>query len=199
MKDVLPFGKPPRARKCERDPALGKVDALHQRTNAMIHALQLRQARVLWLCLGTAMLWPGSSATAEDLPTTTVEIGSASFRVEVASNDAQRMRGLMFRESLPDDQGMLFVFEQELPLSFWMKNTRIPLDMLYFDGQARLVSIQRNVPPCVTAYCPSYAAEGPSRFVLELNGNRSEALGLERGAPICERSGSPLTPLPRCP
>jgi len=60
------------------------------------------------------------------------------------------------------------------------------------------VSIQRNVPPCVTAYCPSYAAEGPSQFVLELNGNRSNALKLARGAVICERSDRPITPLPRC-
>lgn len=153
-------------------------------------------AVTLWVAC--AVGWPSSFALAESLPTTSVEIGNAAFVVEVASNDAQRMRGLMFREAMPADHGMLFVFEQELPLSFWMKNTRIPLDMLYFDRTARLVSIQSNVPPCVTAYCPSYAAEGPSQFVLELNGNRSKALQLSRGAPICERSERPLTPLPPC-
>ena len=153
-------------------------------------------AFVLWIACVASGISPG--LLAETLPTTTVEVGSVAFVVEVASNDAQRMRGLMFREAMPADHGMLFVFEQELPLSFWMKNTRIPLDMLYFDRAARLVSIQRNVPPCVTAYCPSYAAEGPSQFVLELNGNRSEPLKLSRGAPICECSERPLTPLPPC-
>jgi uncharacterized protein len=152
----------------------------------------------VWL-MGCAIGATTPTLAAESLPTTTVEVGSAAFVVEVARNDAQRMRGLMFREALPADHGMLFVFEQELPLSFWMKNTRIPLDMLYFDRKAQLVSIQRNVPPCVTAYCPSYAADGPSQFVLELNGNRSTTLKLSRGAPICERSTRPLTPLPRCP
>lgn len=154
------------------------------------------RAATLWLACAMGSMSP--VARPESLPTTTVELGSAAFVVEVADTDAQRMRGLMFRDAMPADHGMLFVFEQELPLSFWMKNTRIPLDMLYFDRAARLVSIQSNVPPCVTAYCPSYAAEGPSQFVLELNGNRSKELQLSRGAPICERSERPLTPLPPC-
>lgn len=154
------------------------------------------RAVILWLACAAGSTSP--LARTESLPTTTVEIGNAAFVVEVANNDGQRMRGLMFREAMHADHGMLFVFEQELPLSFWMKNTRIPLDMLYFDRAARLVSIQRNVPPCVTAYCPSYAAEGPSQFVLELNGKRSDPLKLSRGAPICERSERPLTPLPPC-
>ena len=157
-----------------------------------------RAARAVALWVACTAGSTSQFALAQSLPTTTVEIGNAAFVVEVASNDAQRMRGLMFREAMPADHGMLFVFEQELPLSFWMKNTRLPLDMLYFDRTARLVSIQSNVPPCVTAYCPSYAAEGPSQFVLELNGNRSKTLQLSRGAPICERSERPLTPLPPC-
>jgi uncharacterized protein len=138
------------------------------------------------------------TAAAATLPTTTVRLGDTRFLVEVADDDAERTRGLMFRDAMAADSGMLFVFDQELPLSFWMKNTRIALDMLYFDDRARLVSIQAQVPPCVTAYCPSYPSEGPARYVLELNGGRSGALSLSRGVALCEESEHPLTPLPAC-
>ena len=76
---------------------------------------------------------------------------------------------------------MLFIFPDEAPRSFWMKNTRIPLDILYFDSQQNLVSMQQDVPPCRTERCPSYPSEGPARYVLELNAGMASRLNVQTG------------------
>ena len=77
-----------------------------------------------------------------------VELKGQRFTVEVADDDAERNRGLMFRDQLADGHGMLFVHDAPRPLAYWMKNTRIPLDIFYFDAQRKLVSVSRGVPPC---------------------------------------------------
>ena len=122
------------------------------------------------------------AAAAGTLPTASVEVGGRQYTVELALNHPERMRGLMFREALPDDHGMLFVFEREQPLAFWMKNTLIPLDILYFDDALRLVSVSADTPPCRTPYCPNYPSARPARYVLELNAGHAEALKLKPGA-----------------
>ena len=103
------------------------------------------------------------------------------FSVEIADTpDAQRL-GLMFRESMPDDRGMLFIFDGEAQRGFWMKNTKISLDILYFDADRKLVYLHEDVPPCTTPECPSYASHHPSKYVLELNAGVSKRLGVQRG------------------
>lgn len=112
-----------------------------------------------------------------------VEIGGQRYAVEVADDDAERSRGLMFRDEMAADHGMLFVHEREEPQSYWMKNTRIALDILYFDAAAKLVSQQRDVPPCSLGdRCPPYPSDAPARFVLELNAGEAARLGLVDGA-----------------
>jgi uncharacterized protein len=123
----------------------------------------------------------GAAVAARPLPESMVELADQRFSVEVAADDASRTRGLMFRDEMPADRGMLFVFEHEQPLAFWMKNTRIPLDILYFDSNRRLVSVAADTPPCVTAYCPSYESERPARYVLELNAGIAGELGVKVG------------------
>ena len=114
---------------------------------------------------------------------TWVEIGGQRYTVEVADDDAERSRGLMFRDEMAADRGMLFVHEREEPLAYWMKNTRLALDILYFDDAATLVSQQRDVPPCSLGdRCPSYPSDAPARFVLELNAGEAARLGLNDGA-----------------
>jgi uncharacterized membrane protein (UPF0127 family) len=110
-----------------------------------------------------------------------VEVKGQRFEVEIAADDASRTRGLMFRESLPAERGMLFIFEREEPLAFWMKNTRIPLDILYFDASRRLVSVAQGVPPCRTPQCPNYPSAGPARFTLELQAGMAKQLRLQPG------------------
>ncbi len=106
--------------------------------------------------------------------------GSA-VAVEIAATEDERARGLMFRDRLPVDQGMLFVFEEEGVRAFWMKNTLIPLDMLWLDPGRRIVHIAKMVPPCVADPCPSYGPGLPALFVLELAGGQADARGLKVG------------------
>ncbi|GAB2624400.1 DUF192 domain-containing protein [Lysobacter erysipheiresistens] len=114
-----------------------------------------------------------------------VEVGGARYAVEIADDDAERARGLMFRDRMATDRGMLFIHEREQPLAYWMKNTKIPLDILYFDDERVLVSQQRDVPPCTLGDgCPSYPSESPARYVLELNAGEAAKLGLEDGAEL---------------
>jgi uncharacterized membrane protein (UPF0127 family) len=118
---------------------------------------------------------PRAAGTAE------VELAGHRFTVELAEDDASRSRGLMFRESMPADHGMLFVWPEDAPRAFWMKNTLIPLDILYFDGQRRLVDMHLDVQPCRTERCPSYASARPARYVLELNAGKARELELKLG------------------
>ena len=106
------------------------------------------------------------------------------FTVELAQDSGEQALGLMFREQLPDDPGMLFLFPQEGYRSFWMRNTRIPLDIFYFDAELRLVSVARDARPCRTRQCPGYPSEGPAKYVLELNAGKADELGVRKGDPL---------------
>ncbi len=122
-----------------------------------------------------------------------VEIGDQRYLVEVADDDAERARGLMYRDAMPMDRGMLFIHEAEEPQAYWMKNTRIALDILYFDTALRLVSQQRDVPPCSAGdACPTYPSRAPARYVLELNAGEAARLGLKDGAEL--RLGDGIAP-----
>ena len=102
-----------------------------------------------------------------------------SVTAELAVTDEERQRGLMFREKLGLDQGMLFVFEEESKYAFWMKNTLIPLDMLWIDKDRRIVHIRRNVPPCKEDPCPSYGPDRAGLYALELAAGASDRFGLK--------------------
>lgn len=104
-----------------------------------------------------------------------------SVRAELAVTEAEREKGLMFRDAVPPGEGMLFVFEADGFYSFWMKNTLIPLDMIWLDSGGRVVHIERNVPPCRRDPCPAYGPDLPSRFVLELGAGGAAAYGLKNG------------------
>jgi len=103
------------------------------------------------------------------------------FKVELATTPKEHALGLMFRDKLAEDSGMLFIFPTATTRSFWMRNTRIPLDILYFDDSLRLVSVAQGAKPCHVARCPTYSSAGPARYVLELNAGKAAELGLEPG------------------
>jgi uncharacterized membrane protein (UPF0127 family) len=103
------------------------------------------------------------------------------FRVEVVDDAAERARGLMFRDSLPRFSGMLFVYEAPQPVAFWMRNTLIPLDMLFFDAEGRLVSIKHDAQPLDETPVPGGEA---IRYVLEINGGMAAELGIDLGAEL---------------
>ncbi len=87
----------------------------------------------------------------------------------------------MFRESLPENHGMLFIFPVSEQHGFWMKNTFIPLDMLWLDENGVITDIQRDIQPCNSDPCPTYAPDAPGLYVLELAAGEANRLGLEEG------------------
>jgi uncharacterized membrane protein (UPF0127 family) len=124
-----------------------------------------------------------------------VELGGQRYKVEVADDDAERARGLMFRDELAAGSGMIFIHEREEPQAYWMKNTKIPLDILYFDNARKLVAQQRDVPPCSAGdACPPYPSNAPARYVLELNAGEAAKLKLENGAELKLGGGIPKLP-----
>ncbi len=104
-----------------------------------------------------------------DAPAGTVEI-----RVEIADTPAERETGLMHRDSLAEDAGMLFILDDEEVVGFWMKDTRIPLDIIFIDSNWRIVNIRRSAQPCTEEPCESYFSDEPVRYVLEVNAGFAE-------------------------
>jgi uncharacterized membrane protein (UPF0127 family) len=104
--------------------------------------------------------------------------GKHRFKVEIAETPAQMTQGLMFRRSLAPDAGMLFDYKEPTAATMWMRNTLIPLDMLFVDAQGRIVNIhQRAVPQSLDVI----AAAAPVRVVIELNGGTAARLGIAPG------------------
>lgn len=103
--------------------------------------------------------------------------------VEIAANDELRAQGLMWRDQLRPGTGMLFLFNEDEEHSFWMKNTLIPLDMVWIDKERRVTGVQYNVPPCKVQNCPSYSpgAGVLSRYVLEVAGGVAQEHGIKAG------------------
>lgn len=130
---------------------------------------------VLTLCVAAGCASAGSGAN-------WVELKGKRFTVEIADDDAERARGLMFRDELAADSGMIFIHDDEAPQAYWMKNTKIPLDILYFDRSRKLVSASERVPPCSAGdQCPPFPSTGPALYVLELNAGMVESLGVKPG------------------
>ncbi len=122
------------------------------------------------------------TACASDSPYVVLE--GERFIVDIADDNDERTRGLMFVEQMPDNKGMLFIFPDTQRRSFWMKNTKIPLDIFYFDEELKLVSVSENARPCRTAQCSHYPSAGPAKYVLELNAGKAEALGVTVGSEL---------------
>ena len=101
--------------------------------------------------------------------------------IEIADDDQLRAQGLMYRDHLAPDAGMLFFFAREDEYPFWMKNTRIPLDIIWIDSNRRIAHVKHEVPPCRTPDCPSYPPNAKAQYVLELAGGEAAKHGLKAG------------------
>lgn len=121
-------------------------------------------------------------ASAAALDRNTVEIAGKSgvhvFSVEIADTEPEREKGLMYRKSLPEGQGMLFDFHHEQEVGFWMKNTYIPLDMIFISSNGRIASIAHDAKPLSEQVIYSGA---PVRAVLEVKGGTARRLGIAPG------------------
>ena len=132
----------------------------------------------------------GSPVRAQTASLQKVEIatkgGTHSFLVEIAANDEERARGLMYRKELPEGRGMLFDFKREQDVGFWMKNTYISLDMIFIRADGTIRRIAANTEPLSERMVP---AGGPVRYVLEVIGGTARKLGIEPGDKV---TGAPL-------
>lgn len=112
-----------------------------------------------------------------------------TFKVEIADTDVQRQMGLMWREKLADDEGMLFLFEQEQHLSFWMRNTVLPLDIIFIDSDWKVLGVSANATPFTD---DPREVPGISQYVLELNAGAAARHGIGPGTEVR------YTPPPSC-
>jgi uncharacterized protein len=139
--------------------------------------MTLRPRRIAHLCTLLLALMAGTSAAADPL---TIKSQSSEFRfeVEIADNPVAREKGLMFRQMLAPNAGMLFLYPSEQNVAFWMKNTLIPLDMLFIAGDGHILRIEKSAAPLSETPIPS---GGPVKAVLEVNGGLTDQLGVRQG------------------
>ncbi len=123
-----------------------------------------------------------SKLEAVEFPRGTVKFGGHVLEVQVADTEPRRVRGLMFQERLPYDEGMLFVYGEPGAYSLWMLNMQFPLDMVWFDGAGNIVHMERDVPPCKsaleTASCTPVNPGGQALYMLEVTAGFVDAMGI---------------------
>jgi uncharacterized membrane protein (UPF0127 family) len=124
------------------------------------------------------------AAKTEKLQIVTSSGKVVDFKVEVVDTPASRERGLMFRMNLAHDRGMLFDFQEPQPVAFWMKNTFIPLDIIFISPDGEIINIARRAKPFDETPLPS---AGPIVGVLEINGGEADELGIGEGARVRQR------------
>jgi uncharacterized membrane protein (UPF0127 family) len=139
---------------------------------------KFQNPRFSFLLLAFAVAACGASPKppkAAEVPHPSVSLPSgAVYTVEVARTPEEQAQGLMFRESLPERSGMIFLFSDREAHRFWMKNTMIPLDMVWMDEGGKVLFISAQTPPCKTDPCPSYGPDSPAAMVLEIAGGKAE-------------------------
>ena len=127
---------------------------------------------------------PAPTSQGQTLPISAKAIvAGIEIKLEVAATPQQQAMGLMYRTSLADDRGMLFPFSPPQPVSFWMKNTLIPLDMIFL-RQGVVKAIAVAAPPCTSDPCPTYGVNTPIDQVMELRAGRAAELGLKVGSRV---------------
>lgn len=146
---------------------------------------RFRAALMMFLggCFFALPGWAGVSGCAPDLALLASPDGTVigRFNVELARTDAERERGLMDRSAMPASSGMLFIYPSPRQVAFWMRNTLIPLDILFFDAAGRMVSKQDMAQPLDETPLPS---AGAAQFVLEINGGLAKKLGIGAGTAL---------------
>ncbi len=144
--------------------------------------------KVLWLKIGLAVV--GVAALAGlvgyfmifHYQKTKICFQDFCWQAEVANNRFTIAKGLMFRQNLAENEAMLFILPYEGSHSFWMKNTLIPLDIVWLNKDKKVVDIAKDAQPCSSNECPSYRNQQPAQYVLEINAGQAEKISLETGS-----------------
>lgn len=129
-------------------------------------------AAVIIGVIGMLTLPSDSKLESVEFPRGTILIDDVALEVQIADSEPRRVRGLMFQEQLPYDEGMIFVFTEPGLYSLWMLNMQFPLDMIWFDQDGHVVHIEKNIPPCKTVVeittCQSIIPDNVASYVLEV-------------------------------
>ena len=146
-----------------------------------------RVALVLFLLMLAATLG-GCEGPPDSPDEASVRIGDVTYAVDMAVTPEERQQGLSGRETMAQDAGMLFVFEEEQPLQFWMKDMRFPLDIIWIDSQCRLIDVAADVPTpppnASNEEIPRVQSPLPAQYVLELNAGEWARSGLSPSGPV---------------
>ena len=142
--------------------------------------LKLKKIILVFLCLLPFTAPAMAESTGMNFPVTTLKAGKHLIRAEVASTDAQREQGLMFRRELPKNNGMLFVFDRPARSCMWMKNTALPLSVAFIDANGTILNIEKMEPFTLDSHC----SKGWIRYALEMNKNWFAKNGIKAGSKI---------------
>jgi len=110
-----------------------------------------------------------------------INISGAEINAEIADERGEIERGLMYQESMGEKEGMLFIFDKEKETNFWMKNTLIPLDIIFLDENKEIVNIAENAVPCKTEECALYPSQFPVKYAIEVNAGFVDKKGIKLG------------------
>jgi uncharacterized membrane protein (UPF0127 family) len=140
---------------------------------------------LVYLVLSIAPVFAGSDSDPQEKALRKIIFPTGiTIQAEVADTDAKRTLGLMFRESLGKDRGMLFIFDRPDIYHFWMKNCRISLDMIWLDRDRKIVSLTSNAPPCLGDPCPTYYPGEKALYVIETVAGFAEEHGVRPGMKV---------------
>ena len=142
--------------------------------------LKLKKMILMFLCLLPFTTPAIAESTGMNFPVTTLKAGKHLIRAEVASTEAQREQGLMFRKELPKNNGMLFVFDRPARSCMWMKNTLLPLSVAFIDANGTILNIEEMEPFTLVSHC----SKGWIRYALEMNKNWFAKNGIMAGSKI---------------
>lgn len=123
-----------------------------------------------------------------EFPRGTIKVDDLVLEVQVADTEPRRVRGLMFQDQLPYDQGMIFVFDSPAPYSLWMLNMQFSLDMIWFDADGNVVHIETDVPPCKTALetvtCQTVMPDTDAMYILEVTSGFVDKFGIDHNSKL---------------
>ena len=117
-------------------------------------------------------------------PTKTACVNNVCINVEIADTPRKRAMGLMFRENMGENEGMLFIFEAEEAQGFWMKNMKFPLDIIWVSAYKRIIDINENIPPCQGQICESYASRERIKYAIEVNAGFVKKNSIKKGQEV---------------
>ena len=135
--------------------------------------------------LFSLFLISGCTIISKEAHKTKITFQDSDFTIDaqIANTSASRSKGLMHIESMPQTQGMLFIYENEKPLSFWMANTKIPLDIIFLSQNKTIVDMQK-MHPCtelIVKSCPNYVSKSPAKYAIEINQNLTDKYSIKIG------------------